>query len=416
MRLPIFLSFCLTLLLGNTLSAEDNWPEFRGSDGNGTNLSAEVPTDLSDSSNIAWKVEPHGKGWSSPVIWGDQLWITTATVDGKKQYALCYDRNSGETIHDLLLFENESPDEAHETNSYASCTPAIEEGRVYVHFGKYGTACLDTKTGEKLWERRDFECNHHRGPASSPVIDDKHVYVAYDGFDLQYVVALDKKTGETAWKVDRNIDYGTDNGDRKKAYGTALLINHKGRRQLIYPSAVETQAFDPDTGKILWTVRHGGMNAAIRPVYRHGLVYIFAGDGQDKLVAVDPSGSGDVTLTHVSWHAGKGIPLRPGPVFVDNKIFLLEDKGVVSCLDAKTGDTLWVKRIGGNYRASLLCAGDNLYAFTDDGHATVFKVADDYEEVGQADFPSGFQASGAVVGDSLYLRSVKGLYCFRNPK
>ena len=415
MRLQIYLSFFLTLFLATNLPAQTNWPEFRGADGTGTDLTANVPTDLSDEKNIAWKVNPPGKGWSSPVIWGDQLWITTATVDGTKQYALCYDRNTGEKLHDILVFENPEPDFCHETNSYASCTPSIEEGRIYVHFGKYGTACLDTKTGEKLWERRDFPCNHFRGPASSPVIDDKNLYVAFDGFDFQYVVALDKKNGNTVWKQDRNIDYGTTNGDRKKGYGTGLLITHEGRRQLIYPSAVETQAYDPDTGKVLWKVRHGGMNAAVRPIYRHGLVYIFAGDGQDKVVVVDPSGDGDVTLTNIVWNSGKGVPLRPGPVMVGDWIFMLEDKGVVSCRDAKTGETIWVERIGGNYRSSLVCAGNNIYAFTDDGHATVFKAADHYQEVSQADFPSGFQASAAVVGDSLYLRSVKGLYCFRKP-
>ncbi|WP_233207363.1 MULTISPECIES: PQQ-binding-like beta-propeller repeat protein [Pirellulaceae] len=416
MRLSIFLSCCFALVLWNTLQAENNWPEFRGADGSGTDMSAHVPTDLGQTSNIAWQTKPHGRGWSSPVIWGDQLWITTATEDGKQQFALCYDRHTGEMIHDVLVFENSEPDFCHPTNTYASCTPAIEEGRIYVHYGKYGTACLDTKTGEKLWERREFPCDHFRGPASSPIIDDENVYVALDGFDLQYVVALNKKTGETTWKKDRNIDYGTDNGDRYKAYSTGLIFTHKGRRQLVIPSATATIAYDPPTGKELWRVRHGGMNAAIRPVYRHGLVYIFGGDGQTKLVAVDPSGSGDVSLTHIVWNSGKAIPQRPGPVFVNDWMFLIDDSGVATCLDAKTGDVVWNKRIGGNYRASLVCAGGFIYAFTDDGHATVFKAADEYEEVSEADFPSGFQASGAVVDDCLYLRSVEGLYCFRSPK
>ncbi|WP_233200428.1 PQQ-binding-like beta-propeller repeat protein [Blastopirellula marina] len=379
-------------------------------------MSAHVPTDLGNPENLAWKVKPHGRGWSSPVIWGDQLWITTATEDGKRQSALCYDRNTGELLHDILVFENVEPDFCHPTNTYASCTPAIEEGRIYVHFGKYGTACLDTNTGEKLWERRDFPCDHFRGPASSPVIDEENVYVPLDGFDLQYVIALNKKSGELTWKKDRNIDYGTDNGDRYKAYGTGLIFTHQGRRQLVVPSATATIAYDPPTGNELWRVRHGGMNSAIRPVYKHGLVYILAGEGQSKLVAVDPSGSGDVTLTNIVWQSGKVVPQRPGPVFVDDWMFMIDDAGVASCLDAKTGDTVWHKRIGGNYWASLVCAGGFIYAFTDNGHATIFKAVDDYEEVSQADFDSGFQASGAVVDDSLYLRSVDGLYCFRSPK
>ena len=410
MRIAIFVSCLLTLVIGNISCGESRlpaaqvptaiWPEFRGVDGSGAVSSADIPTDLNDQRNLIWEAKPHGRGWSSPVIWGDQLWITTATLDGKQQFALCYNRHTGEKLPDILVFETENPQEIEPSNSYASCTPAIEEGRVYVHYGSFGTACLDTATGKKLWERRDFPCNHHRGPGSSPVIDEKNLYVALDGFDLQYVVALDKQTGETTWKKDRDIDYGTDNGDRMKAYGTGLIFEHEGRRQIVLPSAVESISYDPANGDVLWRVRHGGMNAAIRPVYRHGLVYIIAGTGPDKLVAVDPSGSGDVTLTHIRWNSGKGIPQRPGPVFLKNRIFLIDDKGVASCLDATSGETIWQKRIGGNYRSSLVCGGDNIFALDDSGAVTVFKASDQFEEVATAKFPSGFQASSTMAADA----------------
>jgi len=405
----------IVLALASQCLGQSNWPEFRGSDGTGTNLSANVPLRLDDTKNIAWEVQPRGKGWSSPVIWGDQLWITTATVDGKKQYALCYDRHTGVVIHDLLVFENADPAYCHPTNSYASCTPSIEEGRIYVHFGTYGTACIDTKSGKTLWERRDLHCDHHRGPASSPVVDDKNLYVAFDGFDVQYVVALDKKTGKTVWKKDRDIDYGTDNGDRMKAYSTGLVIEHGGIKQVVLPSAVETISYDVANGEPLWRVRHGGMNAAIRPVYRDGLVLIMAGAGPDSLVAVDPSGTGDISTTNIRWNRDRGVPKRPGPVFKGEWMFLLDDAGVASCVETATGKTIWQKRIGGNYRASLTLAGNHIYAFSDEGHVTVFAAEDEYRELAECDFPHGFQASAAAIEDSLYVRSVEALYGFRKP-
>jgi hypothetical protein len=230
--------------------------------------------------------------------------------------ALCVDRQSGKVLHDFVVFENEEPKFCHPTNSYASCTPVIEEGRVYVHFGSYGTACLDTATGKKIWERRDLECNEWRGPGSSPIVQGDKLIVAYDGYDYQYVVAFDKQSGKTAWRRDREIDYGTDNGDRKKAYSTATAFEHNGRTQIISPSATESIAYDPDSGDVLWRVRHGGMNAAAKPLYAHGLVYIAAGDGPLSMVAVKPDGSGDVTDTHVAWSFSKSAPKRPSPTVV----------------------------------------------------------------------------------------------------
>ncbi len=201
--------------------AEDAWTQFRGPKGNGHAESQNLPLTWSEEENIQWKTEIPGKGWSSPVVWKNQIWLTTATVDGKKMSALCVDAETGKVIKNLLIYENVKPDFCHDTNSYATPTPVIEEGRLYVHFGKYGTACLDTNSGKILWSRRDFECDHFRGPASSPILFQNRLFVAYDGFDVQYVVALDKHTGKTLWRKDRGIDYRTSNGDRKKAYSTA---------------------------------------------------------------------------------------------------------------------------------------------------------------------------------------------------
>jgi outer membrane protein assembly factor BamB len=405
--------FALTILVVfacDPTSAAESWSQFRGSNGDGK-AEADLPATFSETSNVKWKIPIHGKGWSSPVIWGDQLWVTTATEDGKRMSAICIDRHSGKVLRDLVVFENENPRFCHSTNSYASCTPVIEEGRIYVHFGSYGTACLDTETGEKIWERRDFECNHWRGPGSSPVIHGDKLIVAYDGYDLQYVTALDKGSGKTVWKEDRNIDYGSDNGDRKKAYSTATVIEHKGRLQVVSPSATDTISYDLDTGEEFWRVHHGGMNAAARPLYAHGLVYIAAGSGPLSLIAVRPDGTGDVTDSHIEWEFGKSAPKRPSQIIDGDLMFMINDEGVASCINAKTAGVVWQKRVGGSYRASPILANGRIYCFSMDGRIAVFEAAKKYKLVADNKLDNGFQASPAVAGESLYLRTTNDLYC-----
>lgn len=406
-RLALF--FALALLC-SPLAAADHWPQFRGPDGDGI-AEAQLPVEFGEDQNVKWKIPIHGKAWSSPVIWEDQLWLTTATEDGKQMSAICVDRHSGKVLRDIVVFENENPRFAHPTNSYASCTPVIEEGRIYVHFGSYGTAAIDTETGKKIWERRDFECNHWRGPGSSPILFKDKLIVAYDGYDHQFVTALDKGSGKTIWNEDRNIDYGTDNGDRKKAYSTATVINHKGRLQVISPSATDTISYDPNTGSELWRVHHGGMNAAARPLYKHGMVYIAAGSGPLSLIAVRPDGSGDVTDTHIEWGFGKSVPHRPSQIIQGDLMFMIDDKGVASCINAKTAKVMWQQRIGGEYRASPILASGHVYCFSMDGQVTVLAAAEQYKLVATNQLGTGFQASPAVAGNSLYLRSLSDLYC-----
>ena len=215
--------------LSTSLFADQPWPQFRGPAGNGHAVANSLPTTWSESENVQWKTPIPGRGWSSPVVWEDQVWLTTATPDGRTLYAICLDLASGKIVHNRKLFDVEQPQDIHLTNSHASPTPVIEKGRVYVHFGSYGTACLDTSDGSVIWERRDFPCNHWRGPGSSPILFEDLMIVHFDGYDYQYVVALDKKTGANRWKVDRAIDYQTDDGDFKKAFCTPTVINVDGQ-------------------------------------------------------------------------------------------------------------------------------------------------------------------------------------------
>ncbi|MDG2224402.1 MAG: PQQ-binding-like beta-propeller repeat protein [Rubripirellula sp.] len=409
MRLLIF-SLVTTCLVA-TLPAQSNWPEYRGPNGDGQAPDANLPIAI-DESVVKWQTPIHGKGWSSPVVWGNQVWLTTATKDGTKMYAVCVDRQSGKVIHDLLLLENAEPAFCHPLNSYATPTPIIEAGRVYIHFGSYLTTCLDTRSGDVIWKRLDLECDHHRGPASSPILHDGKLFVAYDGFDVQYVLALDKNTGETVWKQNRDIDYGTDNGDRMKAYCTAHVIDVGGKQQVICPSAAATIAYDPTDGKMLWKVYHQGMNASARPLYGQGLLFITNGMG--SMVAVKPTGSGDVTGTHIAWSDQKGVAKKSSQLLIDGLFYMNSDDGIVTCREPETGEIIWQKRAKGEYAASPIYADGRIYLFSMDGDITTLEPGRKYKRLAETKLGDGFMASPAIVGDQMILRSKSTLYSVEN--
>ena len=415
----------LLLVVSNCLvtnAADENWNQFRGPRGDGTSNAVGLPTSFSEGSpEIVWKTPIPGRAWSSPVVWGNQIWITTApevqNVTPEKPklerpielFAVCVDIDSGKIIHNLKLFETDTPQFTHATNGYGSPTPYIEEGRVYIHFGVYGTACLDTKTGQKIWERRDLKCDHFRGPGSSPIVAHGLLFLTFDGFDVQYITALNKLTGKTVWKRDRDIDFGTTDGDAKKAYSTPLLIQSEGRELLISPFASATIAYEPLTGEPVWTVRHGGMNAAGRPLFGNGLLYISSADGPNPLIAVPPLGSGDISA-NIAWRTNKSVPKRPSNILLGDLLFMINDSGVASCLDAKTGTEIWTRRLEGEYWSSPLYADGLIWCSSQSGTVTVFKAAREFEEVAVNKLESGFVASPAVTGNNLLLRSKTHLY------
>ena len=405
---------CL-LLSPSEMKAEATWPEFRGPRGDGQARDADPPVTWSESTNVRWKTPIHGKGWSSPVVDQNQIWLTTATEDGRRMSVVCLDRKTGTILHDRIVFQNSDPQFCHPTNSYASPTPVLQGDRLYVHFGSYGTACLDTQTALTLWERRDLPCDHFRGPGSSPILFDGGLYVAFDGFDQQYQIALDSETGATLWKRDRQIDYGSDDGDFRKAYCTASVFAINGRPQLISPSAAETIAYEPDTGDELWRFRHGGMNTATRPLFAHGLIYVTTGDAvgaqKPSLVAIRPNGRGRLGVEHLAWILDQGAPKRSSPILVGEYLFFVGDEGVATCLTARTGEVIWRKRLGGTYRASPVCASNRLYFFNLEGRATVIRATPSFELLAENELEDGCQASAAIVDDALIVRTMTHLYC-----
>jgi outer membrane protein assembly factor BamB len=401
---------CLLLTSATESWAGDNWPNFHGPTNNNHSDAKNLPLTWSETENVVWKTPIHDSGWSSPVIWGNQIWLTTATDDGKQSFVLCIDRESGKILRDLKLFDNDSPEDTRKYNSFASPTPVIEEGRVYVHFGSYGTACLDTKTAQVIWSRRDLPCLHWRGPGSSPILFEKLLIVHFDGYDHQYAVALDKTTGKTVWKKDRNVDYGSTDGDIMKAYSTPLVIEAAGRLQLISPTAKATLALDPRTGEEIWRVRYPAHSTAARPIFGHGMIIINTGFSGGELLGVRPDGTGDVTESHVVWHAKKNMPSKPSSLLIGDSIFGVDDNGVATCLDAKTGEYAWTHRIGGNFTASPIFADGRIYLFGEDGKTTVIAPDRKYNELAINPLDDGFRSSPAVAGRALFLRTEKNLY------
>ena len=413
----------LTLLLfSSTLPANDNWPQFRGPAGDGIAADSDIPTTWSEEENVTWKTEIHGLGWSSPVIFGEQVWLTTATPDGKELSVLCLDKETGKVLLDRKLFDVAEPQFAHKFNTYASPTPVIEEGRVYVTWGSPGTACLDTKTFEVLWTREDIVCDHFRGAGSSPILFEDLFILPYDGADHQFVLAMEKETGKTRWETKRSVDFKDldeegkpkAEGDLRKAYATPHITEMGGREVLISQGAMATYAYDPRTGEELWRFdEHSNHSASTRPVILGGTIFVPTGFPKPWLLALSPKGKGVLDEAAVTWKLQKGVPKKPSLQLVGEHIYAISDGGIATCWDAKTGDTVWAERIGGNYSSSPLVANGRLYFFSEEGKTAVVKAAPEFELLAENTLGDGFMASPAVSGDALYIRSRSHLYCIR---
>ncbi len=409
------ISLCLSVLASLPVSvlAEDGWWQFRGPNGDGHAGSDDLPLKWNETDNIVWKTPVHDRGWSSPVIWKNQVWMTTALSNGRKLFAVCVDRDSGKVIHDVHVFDVEKPQRIAAINSYASPTSVVEEGRVYVHYGTYGTACLDSTTGDILWTRRDLNCDHESvaGPGGSLFLVGDLLVMNVDGRDVQYVIALDKTTGKNAWKTERSVDYSEVPVNQRKAYCTPTLIPRGNGKQLVCPGAKAVIAYDPVTGGEIWKVLHRGWSIAPRPVYGHGLIFVIMDYDHPELWAIRPDGKGDVTESHVVWKQKRGMPPRSSPLLVGDLLFVVNHDGIATCLEAKTGRPVWKKRLRGDYSASPIHAGERIYFFNEDAVCTVVRSSRQYEVLAVNTVGEERQmASPAAAGDSLFVRTEKHLY------
>jgi outer membrane protein assembly factor BamB len=340
------------------------------------------------------------------------------------------DGDTGDIRYNSKLFHCDEPEPlGNQLNCYAAPSPAIEPGRVYAHFGSYGTACLNTATGEILWERDDLPCRHYRGPSSSVVLFENLVILTFDGVDLQYVVALDKQTGDTVWKTDRDVEWDDQNfagkgpeevkrirdGDHRKAHSTPLIVTAAGQFQMLSGGAKAAFAYDPRTGRELWRVHYDDFSVAPRPIYENGIAYLVTGITHPELWAVRLGGTGDITFAdHVLWRLKSRVAKTASPILVDGLIYMVSDDGIVNCIDAATGDPVWQKRIGGAFAASPIYAGGRIYICDQDGETTLINPGRKFEQLSLNTLDDGCMASPAVDGNALYLRTRTHLYRIEN--
>jgi outer membrane protein assembly factor BamB len=394
-----------TLLFLSLLFFSWDWPEFRGPTGQGHSDERGLPLTWSETKNVRWKTAIPGRGWSSPAIQGDRIWLTTATEDGKSLRAISIDRNTGGVMKDVEVFRLKSLGHLNSKNSLASPTPVLDGDRVYLHFGAFGTACL-TQSGEIVWKTRlDYDNGQH-GPGGSPVIYDDLLIVSCDGQDVQYVVALDKLTGKVRWKKFR---------EGYQAYTTPLVVRLTAGDQVISPGAFRAVSYEPRNGKELWQVRYGdGFSNVPRPVYGDGLVFICTGFQQPSLLAVRLDGRGDVTKSHIAWTLKRGVPLTPSPLLVGDELYIVSDNGIASCINAKTGAPYWQVRLGGNHSASPIYADGRIYFLSEEGESVAIAPGKEFKELARNQLDGPMLASMAVSGGSIFVRSQTHLYRLGN--
>ena len=412
------------------VTANADWPEFRGPSGNG-HVAAPgaqpvgLPLEWSETKNIVWKTAIPEKGWATPVIMGGQIWMTSATPEGNDYFAIGVDQASGKILFNEKVFHTDTPEplgNGASMNSYATSSPVIEPGRVYVHFGSAGTACLDTKTGQVIWKRNDLPCRHYRGASASPVLFENLLILTFDGADLQYTAALDKLTGKTVWKTDRSVVWNDEGsadamvreGDHRKSHGTPLIANVAGQPQLISVGARASYGYEPRTGKELWRVEYMDWSSAPRPVMDQGLAFVVTGFAKKELWAIRPDGQGNVTDTHVAWKQIRGIGRYASPVVVDGLLYSAVDESFVTCLEAKTGEVVWNERLGGKYASSPIFADGRIYFLSQDGTTTVIKPGRQLEILAKNTLDGSFMACPAADGKALYLRTKTHLYRIEN--
>ena len=391
----------MILLLFISLISLPDWPQFRGPSGQGVSDERNLPLTWSETKNVRWKVAIPGRGWSSPVIQGDRVWLTTATEEGRSLRAIAVDVNTGAIQQNVEIFRLKSAKLMNEKNSFASPTPVIDGDRVYLHFGAYGTACI-TQTGEIVWKTKLEYDNGQHGPGGSPIVYDDLLIVSCDGIESQYVVALDKATGKVRWKKMR---------EGYQAYTTPLVVNLPEGDQVISPGAFQAIAYEPRTGKEIWRVKYGeGFSNVPRPVYGHGLVFICTGFQEPSLLAVRPDGRGDVTKSKIAWKLGRAIPRTPSPLLVGDELYIVNDNGVATCIDAKTGEELWRARLDGAYSASPVYADGRIYFLSEDGISIVIAPGRQLKHLATNQLEGSTLASIAISHNSLFIRSATHLY------
>ena len=407
-------------------------PQWRGPDGQGHAVATNLPVTWSETTNVAWKTAVPGRGWSSPIIAGSQVWLTTAIEtlakpeDAKRRLqantgdqpvtllekvelrAVCLHRDTGKRLHDVLLISVHEPQWVHELNSYASPTPVWENGRLYCHFGTFGTACLNTESAEVLWTNTDLHVMHENGPGGSPVVWGDLVIFHLDGSDLQFAAALNKQTGKLAWKADRTGKMNV-NPQLKKSYGTPLVVEIAGRPLLMSPASDWLYGYEPETGVELWKLHYGalGFSLSPRPVFGNGMLFVATGFGRPQLLALQFDEQG---RPHIAWSFNRGSPTMPSPLLVGQELYFVSDNGIFTCVDCLTGQENYRQRLAGNFSSSPMLADGRVYLANREGMTYVIAPGKSFKLLAENKLADAILATPAAADQAIYLRTATAVY------
>lgn len=416
MKLPLLLlgaSF-LSSLAPHAVQAED-WPEFRGPQHQGHSEATGLPLQWSPTKNVVWKAELQGRAWSSPIVVNDVIYMTNAvgakdSTDLKDSYSLrvmALRAADGGVIWDTEVFTMESPHAMgiHGKNSYASPTPIFENGRIYAHFGHFGTACLSAD-GKVIWKNDTIKYSPVHGNGGCPVLVDGFLIFSCDAAQDPFVIALDGATGKERWRTPRKA-----NARNTFSFSTPLVIEVDGKKQVLSPGSNVLAALDPATGREIWRVRYEGYSVIPRPVYGHGLIFISTGYNEATVIAIRAGGTGDVTDTHVAWRLDRGAPHTPSMLLVGDELYMVADKGMVTCVDAKTGKMHYQERVARQTSASPLYADGKIYIQDELGNGFVLKPGKTLNILAKNELRDKSLASYAVWQNRLLIRTQSALWC-----
>ena len=394
-----------------TPRAAAQWPQFRGPQGDGHVVDpAPLPLHWSETQNVKFKVPVPGKGWSSPIVQDGKVWLTTALEEEHSLRLLAFDPTSGALLHDVEAFRPTAWQASHAANSYASPTPVAEPGRIYVHFGAYGTAAFTTDDAKPLWKSNALVVEHEVGPGSSPILYRHLLIFNCDGTGDRFVIALDTASGKVVWRSERSLPLEEKKGPHRKAFSTPLVVNYQGKDQLISPAASQVSSYDPLTGKELWRVRYEGYSNVPRPVAGFGMVFVNTGYMKPHLLAIHLGGQGDVTDSRVVWDYYWQVAAQPSPLLIGPRLYMINDWGNATWIDAHSGEDLWRHRLRGKYTASPIYAAGRIYNFSQEGKSVVLEAGDEVDVLATNELAEGIHASPAVADGALFIRTVDHLY------
>lgn len=415
MRFLICNSFVLAFL--SVLTSAQDWTKFRGPTGDGHVTVKSIPLKWSDTENVKWKVSVPGKGWSSPVISKGKIYLTSAVAEGDNQDAadvsrelrvICYDSSNGKEIWDTKVFEQKPLKRPiHHKNSHASPTPIIEGGKVYVHFGHMGSACLDLK-GKILWKNNELKYDPIHGNGGTPIIVDNLFFYSADASTNPFVVALDKNTGKVLWKKLRSETAQS----RKFSFSTPTLISMGGSSQIISPASGAVFSYDSKTGEELWSVDYGGWSVIPKPGVYKNMIYVGTGYERAHIlgIRVDEKSKGNVTESHVEWEITKRAPNTPSFMVVDDLLYFISDGGIATCVEPLTGEIIWQERTAGPISASPVHFNGMIYFLDEQGKTTVIKAGRKFEIIAENKIKERTLASFGISEGAIYIRSEKNLF------